>query len=73
VATTTLVRLWVLAFGFMVKREGDDTLVGNDEQTNMAGGRRGADTFVCNQEGEDIIVDYRPEQDSNVIENQVLR
>jgi hypothetical protein len=72
VATTTLVRLWVLAFGFMVKREGGDTLVGNDEQTNMAGGR-GADTFVCNQEGEDIIVDYRPEQDSNVIENQVLR
>ena len=53
-------------------QEGDDTLVGNDEQTNMAGGR-GADTFVCNQEGEDIIVDYRPEQDSDVIENQVVR
>ena len=31
----------------------DDTLVGNDEQTNMAGGR-GADTFVCNQERERI-------------------
>jgi hypothetical protein len=28
-------------------QEGDDTLVGNDEQTSMAGGR-GADTFVCN-------------------------
>jgi Ca2+-binding RTX toxin-like protein len=53
-------------------QEGDDTLVGNDEQTNMAGGR-GTDTFVCNQEGEDIIVDYRPEQDGDVIENQVLR
>jgi len=49
-------------------QEGDDTLVGNDEQTNMAGGR-GADTFVCNQEGEDIIVDYRPEQEGDVIEN----
>ena len=57
---------------FYYGQEGDDTLVGNDEQTNMAGGR-GADTFVCNQEGEDIIVDYRPEQDGDVIENQVLR
>jgi Ca2+-binding RTX toxin-like protein len=53
-------------------QEGDDTLVGNDEQTNMAGGH-GADTFVCSQEGEDIIVDYRPGQDGDVIENQVLR
>ena len=58
---------------FYYGQEGDDILVGNDEQTNMAGGRRGADTFVCNQEGEDIIVDYRPEQDGDVIENQVLR
>ncbi len=53
-------------------QERDNRLVGNDEQTNMAGGW-GVNTFVCNQEGEDIIVDYRPEQDVDVIENQVLR
>src|ERR671925_2400571 len=68
VATTTLVRLWVLAFGFMVKREMIDSLATTNKRIWPV-----ANTFVCNQEGEDIIVDYRSEQDGDVIENQVLR
>jgi serralysin len=47
---------------------GNDTLVGNQEETTMEGGPD-ADTFVCSEVGNDIIEDFRPDEDGDRLVN----